>query len=563
MLRILNAVWAICLVAVIAAPAAAQQFVTPTRPAKELVQGVTIGEVGSTDPVAMPMITWGGDAATLLANGGASTVPDSPFEQAGLNINLTKQDDFVAQVRDYMEGKTPFLRGTMGMINTYSEVLNSDERTKPIVALQLTWSTGGDCLVVRDNVRSPADLRGKKIIVQQYGPHVEYMDKVLTDAGLSWDDVEILWCEELFDTNGEPDDPATIFRADDSIAAAFCISPDAAALTSNMTVGTGAEGSVKGARVLLSTKSANRVIADVYAVRQDFFNTNRDWVKTFVETHLEAQDAVIELMKSKGGEYSEFIAMAAEQLLDDAGATADMEGLLADCSFARAAGNGDYFANRGNLAGFLPTVKRNQSWLVTQGFLTAQQTLAQAEWNYSDFGVTDIAGANQPRFRQDVAQKVAADAPSSNVLFEFEINFDPNQRTFERAQYGQQFQRALELAATYGGALLEIVGHSDHYQYLRMKIKEQASEDVLQRQWQAGMNLSLSRANSVRDALVSYANDEGITLNESQFITTGKGYEDPKVSKPMAKEDLAQNRRVQFRIVNIEAESDAVFEPLF
>ena len=50
----------------------------------------------------------------------------------------------------------------------------------------------------------------------------------------------------------------------------MAISPDALKLTSNGTVGTGSEGSVKGARMLLSTKTASRIIADVYAVRKDY-----------------------------------------------------------------------------------------------------------------------------------------------------------------------------------------------------------------------------------------------------------------------------------------------------
>ena len=62
----------------------------------------------------------------------------------------------------------------------------------------------------------------------------------------------------------------------------MAISPDALKLTSNGTVGTGAEGSVKGARMLLSTKTASRIIADVYAVRKDYFDTHRAEVQKFV-----------------------------------------------------------------------------------------------------------------------------------------------------------------------------------------------------------------------------------------------------------------------------------------
>ena len=50
----------------------------------------------------------------------------------------------------------------------------------------------------------------------------------------------------------------------------MAIIPDALNLTSGGDSGTGAAGSVKGAKILLSTKTASRVIADVYAVRSDY-----------------------------------------------------------------------------------------------------------------------------------------------------------------------------------------------------------------------------------------------------------------------------------------------------
>ena len=78
------------------------------------------------------------------------------------------------------------------------------------------------------------------------------------------------------------------------------IIPDALALTSNGTVGTGAEDSVKGARILLSTKTANRIIADVYAVRADYFESNRAAVERFVRGLIEGETALRELVRQQG-----------------------------------------------------------------------------------------------------------------------------------------------------------------------------------------------------------------------------------------------------------------------
>lgn len=61
------------------------------------------------------------------------------------------------------------------------------------------------------------------------------------------------------------------------------------------------EGSVKGARILMSTKSANTIISDVYAVRNDFFNNNKgeifEMVKGLIQSQEEMQMLLTEIWK--------------------------------------------------------------------------------------------------------------------------------------------------------------------------------------------------------------------------------------------------------------------------
>src|SRR5439155_20616734 len=132
--------------------------------------------------VRVPFITWGGDLPTIVANGGLATRAGSIYKELGLSLELSKQDDFVKQVEDYLAGRSPYLRGTAGMIHCAAEALSKDRRTQPVVILQLTWSTGGDCLVVRPGLNRIGDLKGKPIALQQYSPHIGYMDVLLRDA---------------------------------------------------------------------------------------------------------------------------------------------------------------------------------------------------------------------------------------------------------------------------------------------------------------------------------------------------------------------------------------------
>src|SRR5687767_435807 len=180
-------------------------------------------------PVQVPIITWGGDIATIHANGNTkATARNSIFGKQGLNLNLVREDVFAKQVEAYMSGKSPYLRGTLGMVNMAAEVTSKDPRTKPVVIYQLTWSSGGDALVVKGNVKSTKDLKGKAVAVQAYGPHVDYLAKVLSDAGLSMKDVTIKWVSDI---TGGSKSPAAALR-EGTVDAAMVIIPDALALTS-------------------------------------------------------------------------------------------------------------------------------------------------------------------------------------------------------------------------------------------------------------------------------------------------------------------------------------------
>ena len=70
------------------------------------------------------------------------------------------------------------------MINMAAGSDVEDARTKPVVIYQMTWSAGGDALVVKGNVKSAKELKGKAVAVQAYGPHVDYSRRSWPTPGL-------------------------------------------------------------------------------------------------------------------------------------------------------------------------------------------------------------------------------------------------------------------------------------------------------------------------------------------------------------------------------------------
>lgn len=543
-------------------------FAAQSLPLTQVIS-VSPKPVSSGGPTIVPLITWGADIATTYANGNSDrTTSNSIFGQKGLKLKLVRIDDFKKQVEMYMRGEMPYLRGTMGMINMAAEVISKDPRTKPVVIYQLSWSTGGDCMVVKPGIKKVKDLRGKTISVQAYGPHIDYLGQLLRDAGLSMKDVKIKWVKDL---TGGGDTPVKALHQS-GVDAALVIIPDGLALTTNGTVGTGAEGSVKGAKILLSTKTANRIIADVYAVRSDYFDSHKKQVQNFVHGLLQAQDKVKELFKKKSSNtaaYSKMIKGAAKILLDSEQATADTEAMLSDCEFVGYSGNEKFFEKANWSRGFKRLTKEVQITFKQINLMSKNVQLKDAAWNWEDLqkGVK-VGTTDAPRFDPGKAAKVVNTRTSGEgELFSFEIYFQPNQNTFSPEMYLKSFQKVIELSSTYGGALVVVEGHSDPLGWLKKK-KAGEPDVVLNKVKQAAKNLSVSRSMAVRDSIIDYGKNQGVSLDKSQFTTVGRGIGSPRTGMcgsdpcaPKNKDAWLSNMRVVFRIIQIEAE-ESVFTPL-
>ena len=542
-------------------------------PALATVVKTGVAACTGKEALQLPIITWGGDIATVFANGNqAETARGSLFEKAGLRVRLAREDVLAKQLESYLACRTPFLRGTLGMLGQVAEVTERDPRTSMVLIYQLTWSAGGDALVVKGNVNQPSDLRGKTIALQAYGPHIDYLARVLRDAGLSLKDVKLRWVKDLTGTNQSP----RAALREPGIDAAMLIIPDALALTSGGKVGTGAEESVRGAKVLLSTKTANRVIADFYAVRADYLAANRAAVEKLVQAMLAANEQLAALFKKKGSNdpgYRAMIQGAARLLLDSPDAVPDTEAMYGDATFAGLAGNIAVYNDARNPRSLAILGKEVDEALIGAGLRTKPLPYAHAKWNFDALkgGLSSVAAAESPRFNAPAVAQVATrrtqkGGVAEGQLFTFEVQFKPNQDAFTAAQYEKDFDRAVNLAATYGGAVITIEGHADPLAFLQRK-KAGETEVVLGRIRQAAKNLSFTRANGVRDGLIKYGKDRGVVLDASQFVVVGHGIEKPKNGlcagdpcAPKNEPEWLANMRVEFRIIQVEAEA-SVFRP--
>lgn len=589
--------WALAFLSLLTGTAWAQENFS------RLVGPVNVSPVKQTKPLEVPFIIWGGDVATFRANGGLETKSGSLFAKHDLDLKLVPGDDFVGQVKRYLEGKTPFLRGTMRMIGQASEVIGSHPDTKPVVFLQLTWSAG-DHMVSREQVKTLNDLKGKKIVLQQGGPHVGMLDDILRSANLSWEEVTIVWAKDLTG----PDGPAEMFRKDQSIDCCMVISPDMISLTGGLDLkGSGAEGTVKGAKVLISTATMSRSIADVYACRRDFYQANQPLIEKFVAGYLKATEELVELKKKfdqsgNAPDYMKTLKLAQEIYGTDVLPTLEIDahGLVSDASFVGLPGNYNFFENKGNLNGFEAKTKAALDLAVEQGYAEVRAGFLPPNLNYSKIkSLGNLQGEINPVVGESGAggfESLEDIEGDEDTILSFTINFQPNQTDFSEDVYGPEFLRAVRSASTYGRAVVQIRGHSDptktlvdmikagmakgaikrtgtrgNYKYylngkpLDLTATEQIAAEIEKGSFdgtqpnpratmQAALNLSQARAEAVRDAIINFAKRNGYQLDPTQIQPSGVGVTEPVIAKPTSLKEAKQNMRVEFRLIKPPAE---------
>ena len=497
---------------------------TVTAPVRDCAQGWNAN---------MPLIAWGADGVVAYANGTSLAPNGGLLGDAGLSLDLTVEDDFEAQLTAYLACETPYLRGTLGMLMAAAPVTEHDPRSEQIVIYKHSFSAG-DGVVAADGMNSINDLSGKRIAIQANGPHVDFVGRILADGGLSFDDVTIVWTSNL---TGDGDTPAAAMSAGRADAAAVIL-PDARALTSGGNVGTGAEGSIKGAKILISTQEAASVIGDYISVRADYFDAHEDEIARMVNKLFKAEEEMRRFMASDGDPRRAKIAtLMADEFL---GGLPQEEGvfLWEDAITDGWAGNAAHFANASEPRRFEVLMSEVNIALRGAGSIDAPVELASADWDYASLtdGLSDLDDRQIAAFDPEAAAAAVRTLRRTGQIeaatkIDFTIYFEPDSTAFPVELYAKDFEEVLRLASTYSGAIITVEGHSDPLHYLRSE-RDGAPNKQLRAIRASTNNLSMARAIAAVEALEAYAGELGIRINSDQFTPDGVGISTPKYDPP-------------------------------
>jgi ABC-type nitrate/sulfonate/bicarbonate transport system substrate-binding protein len=586
-------------------------LVSAEEPFTKRVGDVKVGDVAAAAAYELPFLTWGADVATFIANGGkGETKAGTLFAKQGLKVNLVNGDDFVAQLKNYVSGKTPYLRGTLSQIGQASEVIGKDPKTAPVVFLQLSWSAG-DHMVGRPSVKTVNNLKGKKVCLQYGGPHVGMLDDVLRTDGLKWSDITVVWVDDVTGPKG----PAEKFRKDPSIDACFCITPDMEGLTGGLTSeGTGAETTVKGARVIVSTKSLGKSIADVYACRKDYYDKNKETVNKLAAAYLKACEELLVMRnnhddkakkdKDLDKKYNDVLKMTQDIYGKDTIPDLDAaHGLITDATLAGLPGNYSFFKDETDLTNFKNRAKAAVDMAVDQGYAKARFDLTAADLDYDAIKKTgDLAAAVAKKTTDKIVKPEDIDVnidSEKNTIYSFTVQFEVDDPKFDVSKYEKDFQKAIELTSLYSGALVVVRGHVDPTKTLGQFVRAAKKKEILtstvadgktryftkdgkpfdlantkkvidmidssdfagiddddnpKQTLKAAKELAEGRAGNVRQALITLAKDKSQLLSSARLKVEGVGIREPVIAIPKSPADAALNRRVEFRIIKVSPE---------
>ncbi|MBF0546818.1 MAG: OmpA family protein [Candidatus Riflebacteria bacterium] len=478
--------------------------------------------------VEFPINIWIGWLPIVAANHGFSPNEESVFfKKYGFKVNLKLIDDPIIARDSFASGKSHILWGTLDMMVLFAGELIKDSRTAPRIFQQIDWSNGGDGIVVRGNIHSVSELEGKTVVYAQNSPSQYFLNNLLINSGLSPSKVSHKFTNTAFEA-------AAAFVADKSIHACVSWAPDIYNIPDK----------VSGTRILTTTSEANKLIADVWAVRADFAKDHPEIVKGLVFGIFEGM-AMLKNASQK--------AKAFQWLADGYGMKVeDVKPMEKDVYSTTFGENKEFFLNKNNPTNFERTwnnitmVYRELGLIHTPVRFDEVMDFTNIQEADKTESFKDQENFQVARFAPTTYKKVSAEAPvlTQTVRINFYPNsaniFEPEHDEFGTAVpstlYDPSVDATLEkigrMVGQYERAMIAILGHTDAS--MKGKIPEKAVKE-----------LSLDRANSVKAALI-----KKYKFPSGKFVADGKGWSEP--ADPNDPENNALNRRVEIQVFTPE-----------
>lgn len=485
--------------------------------------------------IKIPLVTWGGYAALFAANGGIKPSKDSLFYKNGkFVVELIREEDSNVHLQNFANGNYPIIWSTMDMLPLILDAVKSDKRVIPQVFGVFDWSFGGDGIIVRDNIKTPKDLKGKRIVTSGNTPSNFFLLWLLAQSDLQPSDVIIQYVSDAVAAKDA-------YINDNKIDGCVTWSPFLYEI-----VDAKSKSFVPGSKLLITSKDANQLIADCYLTRNDFAKDHPEVIKNFSKSMMEGVDL---FLQNKQKVYNDLASLY--QLPD--GAT-EASYMVMDVHIANYPENKMFFSLDNAISAY-KIFFLSQEYYKISGSLPASASYDPETVINSKF-LDEFDGANlfshqvntiKNSFNKDSSFNIA-DLESRNIVLaeDIEIYFDPQRTNFDflssseeivkNKEYLQKISYQMEVLGT---TIVKLIGHLDTSKVEEFKSK--GAQVYIEASAQAKL-ISKKRAEYVKKLLIDKYKADG-----ERIITEGKGWDSPV--DPL---DQAKNRRVEIRFYSFE-----------
>jgi len=463
-------------------------------------------------PLRVGVVTWPGYAGGIVANNGFKPNQDSIYyKRHNLYVEFLLMEDVDARAKAFARG------GKEGVDIVWSTVdfwanelpgfLKNDTKAKAI--MQVDWSRGGDAMVADQSIRKVEDLYGKKISLALFTPSHWLLEYSLQNSSLD-EAKQAQIVKTLVGKNASPDARADFVAG--KVDAAVVWEPDVSEALQKR----------PGSHIVVSSREANKLIADVMVAREDFIQQHPDVIEAFVQGWtVEGTEAA-----NRNPDLVAKLLMQNESLYKELGLETT-KGNLSSVKWADLSDNTEMF----NLDGkdgqslfdriFSQAAK---SW-VARGYISAPVSPSIAKDDSFLRKIYQRTPVERPPTQiKKPTEEQASKAPITTA--QITVNFAPNSADLGLSAKQVLDDRVALIPKTFSGAFIRVEGNTDS-------------------DGNADMNRALSkrRAQAVVDYLVTKYN-----LPKEQFIPLGNGPDKP-VADNGTPEGKAKNRRTDVGIV--------------
>lgn len=458
------------------------------------------------DVITVGVVTWGGYAGGEYFNKGFSASKESRFyKDYGMLVEFKLIDDFNASREAFKSGDIDLLWQTADAFPTESEGL---KEFSPQIVFQSDWSRGGDAIVVTRTIKSVQDLRGKKVAVAPMTPSQTFLLNLLNAGNLRISDIQIVEVQNAMDA-------ADLFKKGQCDAAVVWSPDDQACVEA-----------VNGAKILINTKTAKNIIADIFYCKKEFYDENFDKLVNLYEGWMIGAREINTDNKAK---------QEAAQILSD-GLNQPLDFCLNAINNARLCTHGDnlnFFnpkfdgVNGEQLYSHMTTMFRDAGVIkgnVPQWRLVSNSDVVAAADKRSVLNTKDDEAETAQKFKPiSVEESSKLEAVSSKKV---SITFNTGSAALSDEAKSIIDQEFGALSKGFSGARIRIEGNTDN------------TGNALQNK-----KLSRARAQAVADYLVNQ-----YQFDVNRLIVIGNGSDKP-VADNSTTDGKAANRRTDFEFI--------------